>query len=92
MAISYTYENNIIWIAIQGTPGAKKIIKTLHCAFKDKRFIPGSTSIIYNLTLLNRQLICPEKDRKIIPIFFDYYDHMGINIEEEIKIKVELFD
>ena len=69
MAICYTFNNDILWVAIQGKPGAKEIIKTLHQAFKDRRFIPGVTSIIYNLALFNRQTTYLEKDRKIIASF-----------------------
>lgn len=69
MAICYTFENDILWVAIQGKPGAKEIIKTLHRAFKDRRFIPRGTGVIYNLALFNRQTTYPEKDRKIIASF-----------------------
>ena len=66
MPVSYTFENDIIWVAIQGKPAAKETIKTLHRAFKDRRFIPGGTSIIFNLALFNRQTTYSEKDRKCI--------------------------
>jgi hypothetical protein len=69
MEISYTFENDIMWVAMHGKPGAKEIIKTLHRAFKDRRFIPEVTGIIYNLALFNRQTTYPEKDRKIIASF-----------------------
>ena len=66
MEISYTFENDIMWVAMHGRPGAKEIIKTLRRAFKDKRFTAGGTGIIYNLAIFNRQTTYPEKDRKII--------------------------
>ena len=69
MAISYTFENDIMWVAMHGKPGVKEIIKTMRRALKDKRFTPGCTGIIYNLAILNRQTTYPEKDRKIILSF-----------------------
>lgn len=69
MAISYTFENDIMWVAMHGKPGPKEIIKTLRRAFKDGRFTPGGTSIIYNLAIFNRQTTYSEKDRKIIASF-----------------------
>ena len=69
MPVSYTFENDIIWVAMQGKPVANEIINTLQRAFKDRKFTPKVTSIIYNLAILNRQTTYSRKDRKILASF-----------------------
>ena len=69
MAISYTFENDIMWVAMHGKPGAKEIIRTMRRALKDSRFMPGGTSIIFNLAMFNRRTTYSEKERKILASF-----------------------
>jgi hypothetical protein len=68
MPVSYTFEKDVIWVTMHGKLGANELIKTLCWAFKDERFTPGETSIIYNLAIFS-QTTYSEKDRKKIVSF-----------------------
>jgi len=53
MPVSYTFEKDVMWVHLSGKPTYKQFIKTIMFGFKDRRFIPGSTGIIYDGTTID---------------------------------------
>jgi hypothetical protein len=66
MPVSYTFEKDVLYLTTFGAATPKDTLKTIFRAFKDRRYIPGSTGIIFDATMFDPEIVYTDKDRREI--------------------------
>ena len=69
MPVSYTFEKDILWFNVAHDSPSDRVVKNLVRVFRDRRFVPGKTGILFDTTSFDESKVYPNQDkRKIVQV------------------------